>query len=513
MVILLLGSVVIVSLEWVSQVDELQQGVEKTTKQKLQLVTSMRDIVRERTLSMFSISLYKDAFDKDEEFMRFKGLARDFTRARDAFQSMALSKEESLYFRQALDFAKKAQPLQEEIIEDVIDNKLVDVKVFIDVGIPKEMKLLSIFDQLHAAVQQAGSVALSDMKEQYSNVYWTIFALGLTAILLFIAIVRFVISRISDVERAMFKEKEHLEVTLKAIGDAVITVDADAKITYLNPIAERITGWPNKMAVGLHLDHVYRTVREDTGEQIKHPANSKLAGQVVGLQRYSMLKTRGEHEYVVEDNTSPIYNNDGELIGKVLVFRDVTHARNIERQLSWQARHDALTGLANRLEFEIHLQGFIDNAKQYDNEHILLYMDLDEFKKVNDISGHAAGDKLLQKLSKLMEEKIRRSDILARLGGDEFGVLLHSCDLRQGREIAELIRGVVNDFRFTWKSRVYTVGVSIGMLEINESSGTAADVLNAADIACYSAKALGRNRIWGYDHIVSEITPAYYKLQ
>lgn len=305
------------------------------------------------------------------------------------------------------------------------------------------------------------------IQTDYSQTYWSIILLGVAAIILFIMIVRVVISQIGQAEYSLSSEKEQLEVTLKSIGDAVITVNENSIVTYLNPVAEHMIACSNQQAQGRTLSEVYRTYREDTGEFILHPACvGQLDAQVVGVHRYSVLKTHDGQEYIVEDNTSPIYNKRNKLLGKVVVFRDMTHARKIERQLSWQVRHDPLTGLANRLEFETHLQEFINNAARYDNEHIILYLDLDEFKAVNDLSGHSAGDLLLQEISASMEQCVRRSDVFARLGGDEFGVLLNSCDTEQGREIAENIRRKVNTFHFEWQGVSHRVGVSIGMISI-----------------------------------------------
>ena len=168
-------------------------------------------------------------------------------------------------------------------------------------------------------------------------------------------------------------------------------------------------------------------------------------------------------------------------------------------RLVYQASHDALTGLINRREFEQRLERTLQSALQQGREHALCYMDLDQFKIVNDTSGHAAGDELLRQLTLLMHDRVRDRDTLARLGGDEFGLLLESCQLDAARKIAEQLREMVADFRFIWHDKVFSVGISIGLVPINHPMMTLADIMSAADTACYAAKDGGRNRVRVYE--------------
>jgi diguanylate cyclase (GGDEF)-like protein len=170
------------------------------------------------------------------------------------------------------------------------------------------------------------------------------------------------------------------------------------------------------------------------------------------------------------------------------------------RQLSYQASHDMLTGLSNRREFERQLERAILNARNENTHHVLCYMDLDQFKVVNDTCGHRAGDELLQQLSHLLNESIREHDVLARLGGDEFGLLLMECSLSKARDIADMLRQQIRDYRFAWKDRSFEVGVSIGVVPITAQVGSLIDILSLADAACYVAKEAGRNRV----HVADE---------
>jgi diguanylate cyclase (GGDEF)-like protein len=185
----------------------------------------------------------------------------------------------------------------------------------------------------------------------------------------------------------------------------------------------------------------------------------------------------------------------GVVVGAVMVIRDVTESYRLARELSWQASHDSLTGLVNRSEFERILERALRTASSHGEHTVLLYMDLDQFKVVNDTCGHLAGDHLLKQLSAILQERLRAGDVLARLGGDEFGVLLTGCDIDQAHTIAEDLLKTVAEFRFVWNHHTFHVGLSIGMVAGGKNGESVADLLTAADVACYAAKDAGRNRV------------------
>ena len=173
------------------------------------------------------------------------------------------------------------------------------------------------------------------------------------------------------------------------------------------------------------------------------------------------------------------------------MLHDVTEVRGLARQMSYQATHDALTGLLNRHDFERRLQDAIDSAHRGDSSSVLCYLDLDRFKSINDSSGHQAGDAMLREAAKILRDAVRDSDTVARIGGDEFGMLLVGCPLDKARQIADDVYRAVKDFRFVWKDRIFNVGVSIGLVEIAHDSGSIEELLASADSACYVAKRQG----------------------
>lgn len=300
-------------------------------------------------------------------------------------------------------------------------------------------------------------------------------------------------------EQAVFAEKERAQVTLKSIGDAVISTRADGLIEYLNPVAERLTGWKAGEARGRPLAEVVHLIDEGTRVAVADPARSLLA-RVGGIQpEHPVLVTRSGQEIAVQESAAPIYDAEGSAVGAVFVFRDVTQERHLKRALSYQATRDALTGLINRREFDHRLQRAVTRAQRGEGQYALLYIDLDQFKLVNDTCGHQAGDRLMRSITGLLRTRVRASDTIARLGGDEFGILLGECTLDHAVHIADGVRQAIHGYRFEWGSTTLSIGASVGVVEIKRETASSASLLSAADIACYAAKEAGRNRVHVYE--------------
>jgi diguanylate cyclase (GGDEF)-like protein/PAS domain S-box-containing protein len=301
-------------------------------------------------------------------------------------------------------------------------------------------------------------------------------------------------------EQAIFAEKERAQVTLQSIGDAVISTDAQGRVEYINPVAERLTAWTLAEARGQPASAVLNLVNEITREPLESSLDAALGRASGGGAHadHAVLLTRSGHEVAIQESAAPICDRQGEVIGAVVVFHDVTKERRLRRALAWQASHDALTGLINRREFDNRLHGALLSAQRGEGSYALLYIDLDQFKVVNDTCGHQAGDRLLRDVTGLLQTRVRTSDTIARLGGDEFGVLLEGVTLEQAARIAENIRQSIRDFRFVWGASTLSVGASIGIVQIRAETENVAGVMSAADIACYAAKDAGRNRIHVY---------------
>jgi diguanylate cyclase (GGDEF)-like protein/PAS domain S-box-containing protein len=300
-------------------------------------------------------------------------------------------------------------------------------------------------------------------------------------------------------EEALFREKESAQITLQSIGDGVITTDSKCHVEYINPVAEELTGWKVDDASGRPIDEIFRGFHEETCEPLENPlAVSIRRDRSTKSVRPTLLIRRDGNELYIESTASPIRDGKGTVTGGVLVFHDVSESRELNRRLSYHASHDILTGLVNRREFENRLERALKSAKARETSYALCYLDLDQFKIVNDSCGHSAGDALLGQLGALLKSKIRWRDTLARLGGDEFGVLLESCSLEEAMQTAEALRMAISEYRFMWDDRSFRLGVSIGVVPISADNEDVAALLSAADSACAAAKEAGRNRIHSF---------------
>lgn len=296
------------------------------------------------------------------------------------------------------------------------------------------------------------------------------------------------------------EHREQLRVTLESIGDAVITTDASGKITWLNPIAETLTGWPSDLAQGLPLGDVFHAVYEHDRTPIAEPVSRCLEERrIVTLADDTVLVSRSGQEYGIEDSAAPILTEDDELLGAVMVFRDVTEQRRLTGEMRFRAKHDALTKLINRAEFEARLGVLLEEAREDGSEHAVLYVDLDQFKIVNDSCGHTVGDVLLQKLAIVFRDAVRARDTVARLGGDEFAIILERCPGDRALQIAEQVCERVRDFRFIHGEQRFRVGASIGLVQVSGAWTSVSAILQAADTSCYAAKDAGRDRVHVYE--------------
>lgn len=295
-------------------------------------------------------------------------------------------------------------------------------------------------------------------------------------------------------------EKELAHVTLMSIGEAVITTDVEGRITSINPVAERLTGWNASDSLGTPIAEVLELRNEDTSEPLADPVALALQkSRTVAVSEPALLIRQDGESVNVDASVSPVYNNQGELLGAVAVFFDVSYARELTKRIRHRASHDDLTGLVNRGEFERRLKTVVTSARQEKKEHALLFMDLDRFKIINDTCGHLAGDELLKQISAQLQVHIRQRDTIARLGGDEFGLILENCNAEQAYRIANDMLTFMRNFRFSWEEETFQLGMSVGIALINERVSSVRQVIHNADSACYMAKEAGRDRIYVFD--------------
>ncbi len=299
-------------------------------------------------------------------------------------------------------------------------------------------------------------------------------------------------------EEAIFEEKEFAQVTLQAIKEAVITTDQSGTVNGSNAAAAALLGVPEERMYGSSLAGLLFIDDSEHCQQAEHAIEAALVNGIsTELEESSELQLDDGRVIKIAGCVTPMRGKDGSIIGSVTVLQDVSAERHMQEILSYQASHDELTELINRREFERRLEQVVSHSDSKPRS-VLLFLDLDQFKLVNDTCGHRAGDQLLRQLTSIMKLQVRQSDTFARLGGDEFAVLLPGCDVDVGLRIANALRDEVKQFRFHWNEASYGVGVSIGLVIIDETWTRIGEVMSAADSACYMAKENGRDQVVVY---------------
>lgn len=509
LILFMLVALAVIGLTRMSAIQSRMDGIVNQQNVKTELVVTMHNAARERSIALHRMALMADPFDRDTEYLYFRQMAWDFLKARTALHKMALSPVEVEALKVAQELTKKAVAVQEEIYILTSEEKFAEANQrLLQEALPVQNQVLAQFNTMLAYQRHSAREAATTAELEYQNTFYSMIGLGLLSVVLGIGIAVAVVRHSTRAERALFHEKERAEVTLHSIADAVISTDAEGRIEFMNPIAEQLTGWREAQALGELIDTVFRVVNELTREALScHIDSADIRdAQDIQPQLNGLLISTDGNEYAIEKSVAPIRDGQGGIIGYVFVFHDVTHSRHLAHQLSWQASHDALTGLANRREFESVMQQLCETAQARGKQHALLYMDLDQFKIVNDTCGHAAGDELLRQVAAIISTKVREGDSLFRLGGDEFAVLLTGCPVKRAEEIAHDIRQAIEDFRFIWQDKPFSIGVSIGLVPITVESEGMAQLLAAADAACYAAKEKGRNRVQVYEASDAELS-------
>lgn len=297
-------------------------------------------------------------------------------------------------------------------------------------------------------------------------------------------------------QEALHQEKERMLITLSSIGEAVISTDESMNVIYMNPAAERFSGWTQSEAAGkavsdiLHITHGINGSPLDAAH-FQQPPQEKVSPHI---EQELVLHNRNGILLDIYYSITPLNTMEGEVIGAVIIISDVSESRTLLKSLNYNASHDILTNLPNRASFEQQLRALLKNVAHTEQRHTLAFIDLDKFKAVNDNAGHAAGDALLCELAELMKKTMRSSDFLARLGGDEFGLIMPDTNIVNAQPTIQRIVDAVNEYRFEWKGEIYRVGASSGITRIDRTNNHYEEVVSQADLACYKAKHQGRGQ-------------------
>lgn len=464
-----------------------------SNNQKSRSLVEMQQAARERSLALYKMINTKDVFEFDEVFMSYQNYAEVFIKARQTFLSMSLSEKERNLIKRQGELSQKAVPLQNMIINFLNKERVKDaINLLVKQSIPAQNAVLSQIGKIIDYQNNNNELIAKQLLNRLDYTIVLIIVISTTIFILTILTSLYVIQRITKTEKQLFFEKELAQITLHSIGDGVITVDKNYHIKTINPVAEMLADVKSQDVIGKNILSIYKGENEQKCLEI----NNNLASNEIQRSLFDFTLTKKDGaKFEVEHTIAPIIDQNKNILGAVIILRDVTEVRTMEKRLSHQASHDSLTGLINRREFEVRLNQIIRNAQTEDNKHSLCFIDLDKFKIINDTSGHAAGDEFLKQVSGTIQSLLRQTDVLARLGGDEFAVLLDGCSINKAKKICNLIIKKIKDTRFSWDNNSFETGASIGIVPITSLTVSASEVMSSVDAACYEAKDKGRNRI------------------
>ncbi|NOQ87564.1 MAG: diguanylate cyclase [Gammaproteobacteria bacterium] len=300
----------------------------------------------------------------------------------------------------------------------------------------------------------------------------------------------------AETSSKLYNEKQRAQITINSISDSVVTTDENGMIEFMNPAAYTLLDYKKAFADGKYFSDIFHLLSIESRDPVTDLVSWCLESESKRCPPIEFyLKLESGKEYIVEAILSGLFDVKGNANGAVILIRDITASKERSNELSYLARHDMLTGLVNRREFESQMQHLLEDACLNERQHVMFYLDLDHFKIVNDECGHAAGDKVLKLLAEEFKKHLRKDDCIGRLGGDEFGVLLVNCSVKSAQKVGEKMRHDIDNFEFEWQGRKFKLGVSIGVVAITQHADSIESLIGQADTSCYIAKQKGRNRI------------------
>lgn len=500
LMLLLLLAVTAIGYAHIRTLSQQLNAIVIERNEKSGLAAKLRALHEARHHSLLLSAHLVDAFERDEETMHFQAMARDFIVLRDRFLALPLDHEEMSAWTRVRAEVREVEQLSEQVLDLLGKNQATAAHRLIQNQLaPRQAHMMDEWRRLEALQQDFNQRAVVEASRLRTRALSLTLGLSAAVILTGSLVAVFVIRRSRRLETDLFEEKELAQVTLRNIADAVIRFDERCRLMFLNPVAEHMLGVKATNCLGRPVSECLRLNDRQSGLQlVPELLDQTMLGKTVTLPGHSYQQTPDNAEREVEGRCSPVHTPSGEIVGGVLVLRDVGEARQLQRKLTWLADHDDLSGLHNRRSFERHLLQILTSRRSSDYPLSVFYIDLDLFKPVNDQAGHAAGDELLRQLSQRMLACLRTTDLFARLGGDEFGAILAACPDEVAEQLAETLRTTIAEFKLDWLSRQYQVSASIGVVHVPSHWEDLDACLAAADRACYQAKQLGRDQVWVY---------------
>ncbi|QKI89624.1 EAL domain-containing protein [Thiomicrorhabdus xiamenensis] len=477
---------------------------------KRNLLTTMHNAARERSLILLQMMAETDEFILDEYSLRLSLLANRFINARQELYTLKLSDREKALLSEQTALTKINAPLQDKISQLFLDGaKEEATTILLNKAIPVQTEILNKL----AGVIELGSIESALLVDNVNQKligsklrFGLIFVIFL-ALVLFLFFYAFRSSRKEqrllasnlkmqqEISEQLQTSKNKLSQYTDALSTFTVMLTTDGMIELVNNSAATSMGSNQDNWVGRYFFECYWWGDNALRSQIKSDIQMCASGQQINKE-VTIRSANGE-KMIIHFILTPIRNSEQEITYLVAEGQDITERKLVEKKISYQASHDALTDLINRYEFEHRLSLLLQRAEDH-QLHYVFYLDLDQFKIVNDTCGHSAGDALLRQIPRLIQPYIRQSDVLARLGGDEFGIILENSNQDNAKSIANEIINAIRDYQFAWEGKVFRIGVSIGIVEIDDSMTKPDMIMKWIDSACYAAKDKGRNTFHFY---------------
>lgn len=466
---------------------------------KMDVVVRLIETARSRSRLTLQMSYESDPFKKDEMNMSLESLATQFSIYREHLIELGLNHQESTYLDNINQAAQQAQQLLRAAanvaMSDDIESSIVAQRMMIEKVYPQQSiiidNFMSLLDYQKAIIFEARKNATT----QYEKAQRLQSALFIVILLLALLVAFYVIRRSTRTERELFLEKEIAQITLRSVGDAIITTGKDGRVEYLNPVAEKITGYITENVKGKPITQVYKAYDEKNQRWLADCIIDFLIKGSYSMPSNDIILYNADDDIIdISQTIAPIQDENNRVLGTITTFQDISKEKVLAKHIEHQARHDPLTGLLNRREFETKV---VQSLTLYSEgtTHALCVMDLDRFKIVNDTLGHAAGDELLKQISQKIKGELRQTDLLARIGGDEFALFLSNINTHDAEVIAEKILDAIREYQFVWSNKAFRVGASIGLVDAPAQVSNYENLYHAADTACYMAKHSGRDRV------------------
>lgn len=466
---------------------------------KMDVVVRLIETARTRSRLTLQMSYESDPFKKDEMNMRLESLATQFSVYREHLINLGLNHQESTYLNNINQAAQQAQILLREAaavaMSDDIESFIVAQRMMIEKVYPQQSIIIDNFMSLLDYQKAIIFEARKNTSTQYEKAQKLQTALFVVILLLALLVAFYVIRRSTRTERELFLEKEVAQITLRSVGDAIITTGKDGRVEYLNPVAEKITGYITEDVKGKPITQVYKAYDEKNQRWLADCIIDFLIKGSYSMPSNDIILYNADDDIIdISQTIAPIQDEHNRVLGTITTFQDISKEKVLAKHIEHQARHDPLTGLLNRREFETKV---VQSLTLYSEgtTHALCVMDLDRFKIVNDTLGHAAGDELLKQISQKIKSELRQTDLLARIGGDEFALFLSNINTLDAEIIAEKILDTIREYQFVWSNKAFRVGASIGLVDAPAQVSNYENLYHAADTACYMAKHSGRDRV------------------